>query len=178
MLDPAPDPAGWRDQIRPHLAPLRLDPAREAEIIEEISQHLDERYEELLHTGTPPERARHVALDELLEADVFLAAMRGLRQTQAPQHQLTRAGTSFLLDAWQDVRHSWRALTKARVFAAAAILTLTLGIGGTITMFSVVHGVLLKPLPYQDPDALVRIVHVIGGIRQPYFSDVVFRSYV
>lgn len=174
-----PDPAGWRDQIRPHLAPLRLDPAREQEIVEEISQHLDERYEELLHTGTPPERARQMALDELLEADVFIAAMRGLRQTHVPQYQPAGvAGASFFLDAWQDVRHSWRALTKARVFAAAAVLTLALGIGGTITMFSVVHGVLLKPLPYQNPDALVRIVHVIGGIRQPYFSDVVFRSYV
>src|SRR5688572_30165007 len=174
-----PDPAGWREQIRPHLTSLRLDAAREQEIVEEISQHLDERYEELLHTGTSPERARQMALEELLEADVFIAAMRGLRQAQAPQRRPTGvAGASFLVDAWQDVRHSWRALTKARVFAAAAVLTLALGIGGTITMFSVVHGVLLKPLPYQDPDALVRIVHVIGGIRQPYFSDVVFRSYV
>src|SRR5688572_800110 len=174
-----PDPAAWRKQIRPHLISLRLDPAREQEIVEEISQHLDERYEELLHTGTPPERARQMALDEWLEADVFIAAMRGLRQAQAPQRQHAGDhGASFLVDAWQDIRHSWRALTKARVFAAAAVLTLALGIGGTITMFSVVHGVLLKPLPYQDPDALVRIVHVIGGIRQPYFSDVVFRSYV
>ena len=174
-----PNPAAWRKQIRPHLTSLRLDPAREQEIVEEISQHLDERYEELLHTGTPPERARQMALDEWLEADVFIAAMRGLRQAQAPQRQLAGvAGASLLVDAWQDVRHSWRALTKARVFAAAAVLTLALGIGGTITMFSVVHGVLLKPLPYHDPDALVRIVHVIGGIRQPYFSDVVFRSYV
>jgi predicted permease len=174
-----PDPAGWRDQIRPHLASLRLDAAREQEIVEEISQHLDERYEELLHDGMPPEHARRLALDELIEADAFTAAMRSLRQSQVPQRQSADiAGASFLVDAWQDVRHSWRALTKARTFAVAAVLTLALGIGGTISIFSVVHGVLLKPLPYHDPDALVRIVHVIGGIRQPYFSDVVFRSYV
>ena len=174
-----PDQKGWRDQIRPHLASLRLEPSREEEIIEEISQHLDERYEELLHAGTSPEHARQLALDELLEADAFIAAMRGLRQTRAPRRQPAgAAGASLLAEAWQDIRQSWRGLTKARVFAVAAVLTLALGIGGTITMFSVVHGVLLKPLPYQDPDALVRIVHVIGGIRQAYFSDAVFRAYV
>ena len=174
-----PDETGWRDQIRPHLASLRLEPAREEEIVEEISQHLDERYEELLLAGTSPPRARQMALDELLDADGFIAAMRGLRQAQTPQLPPAKtAGTSLLVDTWQDLRQSWRGLTKARGFAAAAVLTLALGIGGTITMFSVVHGVILKPLPYQDPDALVRIVHVIGGIRQPYFSDVVYRSYV
>jgi predicted permease len=174
-----PDRTDWRDDIRPHLASLRLEPAREAEIIEEISQYLNERYEELTRTGTSPEHARRLALDELLEADTFTTAMRALRQTHAPQRHTPGApGTSYMADAWQDLQHSWRGLKKARVFAAAAILTLALGIGGTITMFSVVHGVILKPLPYQDSDSLVRIVHVIGGIRQPYFSDVVFRTYV
>jgi predicted permease len=174
-----PEWTDWRDHVRPRLASLGLEPAREAEILEEISQHLDERYEELLQTGTPAEQARRIALDEFLEADSFTAAMRTLRQSHTPQgHTPGVAGAPLVSDAWQDVRQSWRGLKKARVFAAAAILTLALGIGGTITMFSVVHGVILKPLPYQDPDRLARIVHVIGGIRQPYFSDVVFRSYV
>jgi predicted permease len=105
--------------------------------------------------------------------------MGALRQTHAPQRHAPGApGTSFVAEAWQDLRHSCRGLKNARVFATAAILTLALGIGGTITMFSVVHGVILKPLPYQDPDGLVRIIHVIGGIRQPYFSDAIFRTYV
>jgi predicted permease len=174
-----PDQPGWREQIRPHVASLRLDPVREAEIVEEISQHLDERYEELLHAGSTPEHARRQTLDEMLEADTFTAAMRTLRQSHAPQrHTPGAAGPSLLADACQDIRQSWRGLKKTRVFTAAAVLTLALGIAGTVTMFSVVHGVLFKPLPYQDPDELVRIVHVIGGIRQPFFSDVVFRSYV
>ncbi len=174
-----PDRTEWRDHIRPHLASLRLDPAREAEIVEEISLHLDERYEELLLAGTTPEQARRQALDEMLDTDTFTALMRSLRQSHTPQrHPPGAAGTSFASDVWQDVRHTWRGLQRARAFTAAAVLTLALGIGGTITMFSVVHGVLLKPLPYQDPDALVRIVHVIGGIRQLYFSDAIFRAYV
>jgi predicted permease len=119
-----------------------------------------------------------MALDELLEADAFTAAMRTLRQTHTHRRASGAVDASFLADAWQDLRHSWRALGKSRVFATAAVLTLALGLAGTVTMFSVVHGVLLKPLPYQDPDGLVRIVHVIGGIRQAYFSDAVFRAYV
>lgn len=172
-----PDPSVWREQIRPHFASLRLDPAREAEIIEEISQHLDERYAELLQTGTPHEEARRIALDELLENDALTSSMRGLRQSSHRQRPSV-ADASLLADAWQDLRHSWRALGTSRVFATAAVLTLALGIAGTVTMFSVVNGVLLKPLPYHDPDALVRIVHVIGGIRQTYFSDAIFRAYV
>jgi predicted permease len=173
------DRTHWRDHIQPHLASLRLDPAREAEIIEEISQHLDERCDELLNDGAAPEHARREALNEWLETDAFTAEMRVLRQARTRSPESPRAdGASVIADMWQDLRHSWRALGKTPVFTAAAVLTLALGISGTVTMFSVVHGVLLKPLPYQDPDALVRIVHVIGGIRQPYFSDAIFRAYV
>jgi predicted permease len=93
-----------------------------------------------------------------------------------PDRESPRA--SLVEDVRQDVRHALRVLGKERLFAVAAVLTLAVGIGGTTAIFSVVNGVLIKPLPYQDPDALVRIVHTIGGIRQPYFSDVIFQSYV
>ncbi len=80
-------------------------------------------------------------------------------------------------DLWQDLRYTARTLHKQRGFVAAAILTLGLGIGATTAMFSVVNGVLINPLPYANPDALVRIVHLIGGVDQPYFSDAVYLAY-
>ena len=77
----------------------------------------------------------------------------------------------------QDLRDAVRTLRNQPGFAAAAILTLALGIGATTAIFSVVNGVLIKPLPYPDSDALVRIVHSIGGVDQPYFSDAIYTTY-
>jgi putative ABC transport system permease protein len=57
----------------------------------------------------------------------------------------------------QDVRFGVRTLVRARGFAAVATLTLAISIGGNAAIFSFVDGVLLKPLPYRDPDAIVRI---------------------
>ena len=64
-----------------------------------------------------------------------------------------------LEDLVRDVRFGWRALLRAPGFLIVAVITLALGIGATTAMFSVVYGVLLRPLPYPDQDRLVEIVH-------------------
>jgi putative ABC transport system permease protein len=58
---------------------------------------------------------------------------------------------------WQDLRFGVRMLLVNRGFTATAILALALGIGAGSAIFSVIYGVLLKPLPYRDPDRLVRV---------------------
>ena len=55
----------WDQDVRARLVTLRLSPAREAEIVEEVSQHLDERYNELRREGLAHEDARHLAIEEL-----------------------------------------------------------------------------------------------------------------
>jgi predicted permease len=77
-----------------------------------------------------------------------------------------------------ELRNAFRCARSAPLVTAVVVLTLGLGIGGTTAIFSVVNGVLIKPLSYPESDALVRIVHSIGGIDQPYFSDAIYLAYV
>ena len=65
----------------------------------------------------------------------------------------------FIGDVWQDLRQASRVFWKQPGFAAAAALTLALGIGATTAIFSVVYGVLLKPLPFDQPEGLVSVSH-------------------
>ena len=81
-------------------------------------------------------------------ASVWLALLADVART-APKEQI-----STLV---QDVRHAWRTWRRTPVLALAAILTLALGVGANTAVFSVVHGVLLRPLPYPDADRLVEV---------------------
>jgi hypothetical protein len=67
-----------------------------------------------------------------------------------------------------DLRDTWRGLRRDRLYAAAIVGTLTLTLGASIAVFSIVNGVLLRPLRYPDPQALVSIREIVPGIAERY----------
>ena len=71
----------WKQEVRARLERVPLSPAREAEIVEELSQHLDDRWRELAASGTDPDAAREVALAEL-HADALTRYLSPLRQAR------------------------------------------------------------------------------------------------
>jgi len=72
------------------------------------------------------------------------------------------------MSIWNDVRHSFRVLGREPGFAAAAILTVALGVGANTAIFSIVNGVLLRPLPYSAPERLVAVREVLPAMAKMY----------
>ena len=136
----------WQTEVRARLAPLRLRPEREADIVDEIAQHLAERYREAISGGASPEEATRAALAEFRAGNALAQRIAALKQAHTPAAVTPGASTGWLLaDVWHDLRYAVRALLKQRGFAATAVLILALGIGATTAIFSVVYSVLIKP---------------------------------
>jgi putative ABC transport system permease protein len=154
----------WASEVRTRLSSLQLSPTRESEIVEELSQHLDDRWREFVAGGASPEEAQRLALAEFRGGDVLAKAMAPLRQAHLPSSITPGAPSASALAGFpQSLRYAARLFLKQPGVTGVAVLTLALGIGATTAIFSVVYGVLLKPLPFHEPDRLVALYHLAPG---------------
>ena len=146
----------WHDDIVRRLSGANLEPAREAEIAHELEQHLDDRYDELRARGHSHDEARRAALEELRDdrrmREELIRAITSAPRAEPPGVPARR---SLLATVVQDLRYAARMLRRSPAFALVAVLTLTVGIGGTVAIFSAVYTVIYRPLPLADSGRLV-----------------------
>jgi putative ABC transport system permease protein len=147
----------WKPEIRRRLTSLRLAPTREAAIVEELAQHLDDYYAELLAGGATSAEAYRATLVELSESELLARELRRVERPAAPEPIVlgTNRRTNMLADLWQDLRFGARMLVKQPGFSLIAVLTLGLGIGANTAIFSLIDAVLLQELPYREPGRVV-----------------------
>ena len=134
----------------------------EQEFAEELETHLALHIEDNLRVGMSLEEARRVALIKL----------GGVTLTKELHREQT--GVPVLETLWQDLRFGLRMLHKNPGFSFIAVLTLALGIGANTAIFSVVNAVLLRPLPYHDPERLAQVWESHGDARNNVISPVNF----
>jgi predicted permease len=133
--------------------PRIFRPTARAEVADELRFHVEERARELIERGMDPERA-------LEQAERRFGPVRPIEDelvdsTRRRRQREDRA--ERLMNLRKDLRYTLRSLRKNPGFAATAVGTLALGVGAALAVFTVVNGVLVRPLPYNDPERITMI---------------------
>lgn len=170
----------WKAYLRDRLDAHDLPPARAEEIVEELAQHLAQRYEEAAAGGATEEEALAIAVADVPSRAELTEAVR--QADRRPPAAAMSPGISqrpdLLREVWQDVRYALRLLHRAPGFSAVVVCTLAIGIGANTLIFSAVNALLLRPIPVTDPGRVVRVYQasadgssMFGSFSYPDYRD-------
>src|SRR5215510_6229647 len=134
---------------------MRRDVPRLDDLDEEIRGHLAISIKERIDRGEDPESARYAALKEFGNVTLTRDSIRGVWR-----HRWFDTAEAL----WRDIRFALRALVRVKGLTATVVITLALGIGANAAIFSVVRGVLLRPLVNRDEDRLIYIRQSAPGV--------------
>jgi predicted permease len=142
------------------------------DVHEEIAFHLESRVRDLVAAGMTSDAAWALARREFGDID---EAQRELVE-RTRHREAKRSTRERVANVAQDLRYTARSLRASPAFAAAVILTLTIGIGATTAIFSIVNAVVLQPLPFPQSERIVRLFQMTdkgtrNSVSQPNFFD-------
>jgi hypothetical protein len=154
---------------------LQLTPTREAEIVEELTQHLEDYYAELLAGGATPEDAYRAALAELSESELLARELRQVERYVPREPVVLGAGRiNIFADLWQDLSYAVRMMRSHPGFTAVVVLTIAVGIGVNTAFFSLFN-LAFRPLTVNGSGAVVGLWYDGKGKMSGYsFHDYVF----
>jgi putative ABC transport system permease protein len=152
-----------------NLPPEVITPSVDKRAASELAFHIEMRARELVARGVPPHEARRQAEERFGNLDAVVAELNRLERTTDRTVRRTR----YFAELAYDWRFALRMIARRRTFAAVAIGTLALGIGTATAIYSVVDAVLLKPLPFEEPDQLASV-----WITQPTLANDPVLSYM
>ena len=155
----------WRAEVQARLRAARLNPQDEAQVVDEVAQHLEAQFAELAPTiGAATARERLLA--QLNEPTFDGVAALRKRRARPAANPVWDAGS-----LWRDVRYGLRSLRRSPGLVAAATVALALGIGLTTGMFSIIYGILIKGLPFDDAPRIATVQYLDpahGGEERPF----------